>query len=535
MNDKTVSPSSLNATVFSYTKGGPFPEWAYDEYNPAKKPLAVAVSGGSTRSYAAAVGQLRALKSLGILSDVGAISYSSGGAWFGSIFHYAPSSFSDEDLLGEYIAPQDLTKDNITELTPNSLLDTITKLPIAKTALELLAKSVISGEPPLNRIFSDTLGKIFLDNYSLNDNTKYLSLNTSTVEDIISRNPSLTTDSFYTMRSGRPYFLTGGTLITPNTEEPDEGTRLWAQCDYTPLYAGVPQLFKGKGQDDLDIGGGYVETFAFNSETVQEYDASTNSVQVQTPGYPFALSDLIGSAGASVGAKLINAGHANIMPEFWCWPNTNIGSTPGKLYSIVDSGTLENSAIVNLLRRGYTEIIAFINSQTTIDPPEKDHCGDPQGNAYGGLDGQITRLFGHGVPDDLPSQPDNQVFPQDQFDALADGLRKAKDEGGPIYFTDTYTTIENNTFDVPSYEVTVHWFYNDVNTNWVDAITDQDVLDILKSEDPLNYMANFPTLCYMEQNVSDIIELSARQVSLLANMQNYLVLKAFETIEPGKQ
>jgi hypothetical protein len=76
---------------------------------------------------------------------------------------------------------------------------------------------------------------------------------------------------------------------------------------------------------------------------------------------------------------------------------------------------------------------------------------------------------------------------------------------------------------VPSYEVTVHWFYNDMNQSWKDEITDPEVLDVLASEDPHNYMANFPALCFKEQNLNSFIQFTTRQVFLLANMQTYTV------------
>src|SRR5882724_5305964 len=78
--------------------------------------VGVCLSGGGSRALTAGMGQLQALKHLGLLDKVRALSTVSGGSWLGVPFEFLPADgVSDDAYLGPYTPdPGTLTKEQIT-------------------------------------------------------------------------------------------------------------------------------------------------------------------------------------------------------------------------------------------------------------------------------------------------------------------------------------------------------------------------------------------------------------------------------------
>ena len=107
-------PASLNAQLY------PFP--------PASimSGLGVCLSGGGSRAASASMGELRGLRSLGLLDQVSALSTVSGGSWAGVTFTYLPSDISDDEFLGGVVPnPGDLTWEHHSGENPVQALDTL--------------------------------------------------------------------------------------------------------------------------------------------------------------------------------------------------------------------------------------------------------------------------------------------------------------------------------------------------------------------------------------------------------------------------
>jgi len=208
----------------------------------------------------------------------------------------------------------------------------------------------------------------------------------------------------------------------------------------------------------VDIGGGYVETFAFDSGTPSPPDAE-QYVTVSTPAPIFLLSDLIGSSGAALGLIFGGFNKPEWFAKFSHWPSLNIGPQPATTYSFVDGAALENLGIVPLLRRQYPIILLFVNSQCPIGA-ENDFTVD-------GICSHISRLFGFNPQSTRSNNENTHFFPACKFQSLADGLKAAKANGQATYFIDSYPIIQPNFFDIPSYpdnrDVTIVWFYSDIN------------------------------------------------------------------------
>lgn len=551
-------PSTLTARVYPSQPTAYFPELDKPRYQPSSHPFGVCFSGGGTRSFSASLGQMRGLEALGVLDSIGAISCVSGGSWFSTLFSYAPTEIDDATLLGPILAPGEITRENLAQLDPQcvaSPIPDINDLDIGKITAGLVAQAVVSGPMELDRVYSRLVNEILLKPFKLDSTETFFTLDAETIKRITKLNPDLTASHFYTMRPNRPYLIACGTQVYPIGH--DEKTR---HFEYTPLYVGTPQLFKGEGADDLDIGGGYVETFAFGSEPLGNrlgclkrfvpdfvlqmvgknnkllFDAGY--VTVPTPNPQFLLSDVMGSSGAAPGIIADYFHQEEWFPQFNYWPVVSDGHQKGANYSFVDGGNLENTGIVSLLRRQYPVILAFVNSSLPLGS-DSDSC-------FKGIDGQISRLFGLNPMARINRKQDTQIFASEKFVALAKGLKSAKAKGKATYFVDSYQIKQPNRFDIPSYpdngEVTVVWFYNDVNQEWKNQLP-PSVIDLLNSgdSDPTNNMENFPNYDTVSQNkgphgVSQLLQLTAEQINLLAHMSCYTVTdSAGETIQSLKR
>ena len=294
---------------------------------------------------------------------------------------------------------------------------------------------------------------------------------------------------------------------------------------------------------------------------------------VPTPKYPFTLSDAMGSSGADPGywtpafdfyplvysSRLwpviyqilkcqLSAYNVDphdlpssieVFPKFDYWPIVNVGKERAKPYRFLDGGNLENTGIISLLFRQYPVILAFANTSIKIGSTNKV-------NAVDGISEDIARLFGKKV--DLPTMSDLsdwlgkpeysldiQIFPEEKFKALAEGLKQKKANNEPVYFKDTYTIKPNNSFGIPSYEVTVVWFYLEQNEEWKGKIKSDEVKSKLPENFP-NYRSVGQDSASDEQHkVTPFLDLSAEEVNLLAHMTCETVLDAKETLEELKK
>lgn len=515
-------PSTLRARVYPAQPTAVYPELARARHRPGAHPYGVCFSGGGPRSLSASLGQMRGLHHLGLLDSIGAISCVSGGTWFGTLFTYAPAEIADPVLLGPVLDPERIQLADLAEIDPRCLAAPLTQATngrIAEILSLLLIGHELARDPPLNRLYARLLNALLLRPFGLDSTGTFFSLDPVAVAEILARNPALAAEKFYTARPNRPYFIAGATQIYPLGKD-----QILRHFEFTPLYAGTPQLFRGAGPGGLDIGGGYVQSLAFGSSTPSPPDVD-GYVTVPTPEPLFTLSDIMGSSGAAPGVLLDYFHRPEWFPEFSHWPAVNVGRERATSYSFVDGGNLENTGIVPLLRRQYPIILAFVNSAAPL--------GSASGGCVDGVDGQISRLFGLLPPDTSLNEQDTQVFPTARFTALAQGLKAAKAGGKPPIFTDRYPIHQPNSFGIPDYPdgmVKVIWFYNDLNLEWRNKLA-EPVQRLLAGTDPRNYLLNFPNYKTVFQNedalgIDELLLLTAEQINLLAHMWCYTVVEA---------
>lgn len=516
-------PSQLVARVYPSqpTAREPFtyPEQQYTRYQPANHPIGVAFSGGGPRAMSCALGQMRGLVQADLLSSIGAISCVSGGGWFGTIFTYASTTISDDALLGAFVPPEALTVEALHTVEPTLAAAPLTTM--TDKWMLLAARDIMRGisitDSPFNRFWARLLNQSLLAPFALDDYHRFFTLDADTVTDIGRRNPALAAGHFYTARPDRPYLICSSTHLYP--PGPEQALRHFS---FTPLYTGMQQLFPQSGVAQSDLGGGFIETFAFDSQSPLAV-GDTNLVTVATPEPIFALCDMIAATSAAAGLLVNHYRQPHFMSQFHLWP---LGTQErADLYSIVDGNGIDNTGIVPLLRRHYPIILAFVNAAIPL--------GDPGPAAARGVSSEIARLFGVNVPLEADRDPTlSQIFPREQFTAVADGLQAAHAAGHTPLYVGQHNLIQPNAFDIPAYpgdgKVTVIWVYNDRNPEWYSRLP-APIQALLNQSTPTNRLDNFPHFDTIGQNESDaglpqVLCYTPEQVNLLAHMWSYTVV-----------
>ena len=482
-----------------------------------KPDLGVAFSGGGTRSASATLGQLRGLRKTGLLEQVRYISAVSGGSWAATPYTYLPEGYDEELFLGDAKEPAALSIEDFSRVEEGSLARAISNTVITD---DFLWDAITLGG---DETFSRAIGRLFLAPFDLNDTRRFFTFHDGARDAVLAGNRQaddaqyyLEKQDFYTARTGRPYLIVGGTILRlDNTGY----SRQKMQCEYTPLYTGVRRLFPGAGRRGVPIGGGYVESFAYDSASPREqWDAHRWRVKLGRKRFRFTLSDVIGSSGAAP-AELLESKRLSFLgfPEFRHWPIHRLGEISDEEYGHGDGGHLENLGIMPLLARHVKNIIVFVNTKTRFRPRAQQ---DPYAAS-------LEPLF-HSVVDREDEDAEfetNVVFEDDgKFSALIAGLKKRKAAGRTLIHCDTYIVKPNSHYRIDNrYEVNVCWIYNETVKTWSEALNE-------KPRTLVGALTRFPHYRTFFQNPPKIIDLSLAEVNALAHLSCWNVTANEETI-----
>jgi hypothetical protein len=462
--------------------------------------LGVAFSGGGTRSAAATLGQLRALRALGWMDRLRYIAAVSGGAWTAVPFTFLPSSRQDETFLGASLEPEDIRLADLDDLDLNSFAHVVSQSTIADDLL----RHLLAGDELLSRV----MGDVFLKPVGLDPTGRLFTQDSRSLASILERNTDLTSDDFHLARAGRPFLISTGTVLRAANDNPGERR---FRFDMTPLYLGIRELFPTAGSKNRPIGGGFVEPCGFDSDAPDENPVD-GIVDVRLGlRHRFTLSDVVGTTGAAPAWALAKLG-LNFFgfPEFKYW-SPSMPAADEKEYEFGDGGNLENLAIMPLLARKVARIVVFVNTNHRLVP-----------NQYTEVADSLPPLFGT-APDGFML---NHVFPDGRFRPLMDALWARAAEGGPAWHREAYEVLENRHHGVDGgWQVDVTWVYNHMPSAWHGLLRPEVRALVGHGE-----LGNFPHYETFFQNAR-VIDLSARQTSLLAHMSCWACREALVSAE----
>lgn len=469
-----------------------FPE--HERLGEQRRKIGVCFSGGGTRSATCTHGQIRALDDLGLVDRIGYFSCVSGGSWAALPYTYLNEHTADQNFLGPVLEPEELGPENLKAVSRRNFLYTVTHARIFEDFLEHFRK--FAGD----ETFSRAVGDIFLEQFDLNDRRKFFAFDSGHLKDVLGRNEDLDESDFYTVREGRPYLIVSGALLRR-----DSGNVLF---EMTPWYTGVGKLYEKVGaKRKVDIGGGYVESFAVDSDSPDMVESDgIVTVRLGKARHRFSLSDVIGTSGAAP-SEVLNSFGVDFagFPEFKHWPLSDIGNTKAKEYEIGDGGSVENLGIIPLLKRGVSKIVVFVNTRKKLTGTQINRA--------------VKALFTDG---DV-----NHVFDSSCLGQLSEQLRECCNDGKAAICQSGYTVLPNQHHGITGgQDVEVLWVYNSLYGKWRCRLPGE--VKNMIGRDELEHFPHFNTFW---ENRPKIIELEPIQANLLSHMSCSVVRENREVFE----
>ena len=532
---KTVSqtaPEAIKEFVASPMPPKDFPENDIEALK-TKADLGLAFSGGGNRAAVCALGQVRALTEIGVMKNVRYVSSVSGGSWF-----CVPYTFHHEDektFLGSYVPPEKLH------------WDVLTKPPIkssfawcATHAKTPVFTSVLSGHGTEN--FAHRLNKIYLAPFgALGDEHRFFCYDEKTRDTILKQNQTvLKKEDFNLAAPNRPYLI-ANTVLVANGFSP---SKRFVPIEITPNYTGSPASRKLGLISDFPIGGGYVESFGYDSVLKSaQLNGRGLQTQVDLPkrfgldyrsSPRFSLADAMAASGAapSVPAPEVVT-YAFGFPEFYHWSPTAASKLRSMKLIHTDGGAIDNSGIIPLLRRQVGTIVAFVNTEMQF------HNGAPVFPDY------IGALFGLKQADYASQHC--KVFSPSEYPALSKAFMAEWNHNAPliIHRQRPYTTVENKRYGIPGgLQVRMIWVFlggpktsqgvrkNSVSVypprkgsmpKWVCDLPEDTRTQVMKTN--LKGFEDFPYYHTFLENGFSLINLSPSQVNALSQFTSYSVME----------
>lgn len=507
-------------------------QYLWPEQQAGVKPnLGICFSGGGTRALSAAMGQMRALLSLGFLQQADYISSVSGGSWASAAFaYYREGASSDEQFLGPITDPGDITLAGLEQLDPGCLGHTATA-DLGDVLLKLMEKV------PLDLLWETAIGQVFFEPFGLWDASQplYFSLDAATVQAIQAANPSLESSSFLTVRTPAsyriPYLLVNATLDGPAANAPyDPDPRV--MVNYSPLGCGIPYqstlsypVEGGRLRRQVLVGGGFIEPFAWGCGTPLAPPVN-GMIRVPPPPRPFGLALASGTSSAAFAAAFQQYRVLDgLLPEGDYWPPVvGTGTHPrAERYLFGDGGNLEDLGLIPLLLRGVKKIVVFANSGIPLNV-DYDPAHPP---TESDLDSDLSTLFGFPTSsvDLRPGTASNLVFPRSDWPALVTQLQTAKRNGLPMVVPMTHCVQHNTWWGLEGGEpVTVLYVYLDRVSSWESHLEWEIQAELALG--PVGKFRDFPNYAIIDENLmppQNLTQLTPSQVNLLADLTCWVV------------
>jgi hypothetical protein len=564
---------SIDPNLYKQTALESFPETEELDRLRPNTDLAIAFSGGGSRSAAATLGELRGLRDSGWLNRVRYVVGVSGGSWSAVPFVYSPLSL--EDLLGKAQKPGDLRLDMFGRKSPatgqlGQAIARSSMLPGASIeAGDRISQTRLHGEYgkiaklAFNRLkgvdadrdektYARLLDRIFLKPL-LSDPTLGLtpaplfSWTDRTVADINTVNKDrdafrINAVQFGVVAKDRPFLIALGAAVI---KDPAGGFPTLAPVEYTPMYSGIRQQF---GEH---VGGTYVWSFAYDAaQTMLERadpGGRTGVIAIGPAGTTstFSLADVIASSGAAPQLHLlidtVNEKADPLLRQFATFfPHyRNIAVRAGsaqatgstELLPHGDGGFVDNLGLLPLLARHVKNVIVFVNSPVP-------HRRETQLPSY---------FWPSGQPNGSGTKRLNAVFPAEHWTELVDGLDTAFASGGPAVYCSQkpWQVLGNKFYNVQPYDgVNICWVYNEDpdkarhtkgESQWRAELQDDVRVALFGDEKDEGGKVRkvkgkyerdfkrFPWFKTFEENAPSVIDLEARQVTVLSNFTAWMV------------
>jgi hypothetical protein len=519
----------------------------------------IAFSGGGNRAAAAALGQLRALNRLGWLDKARYLSANSGGSWAVWPYTYLDQGWAD-CVLGRYVGPSDIDDQvlrpdlNVTSLPEHCALSAA----IYRSKFWTRLGSFRYG----NEVYSDALGRMFLEPFGLNDRDKPFTFHRAALEAILDANPDdqnthgtgLQERDFYCVTERRPYPVILGTLPAP--ADGSQGAHALFPIEATPIYTGVRdyEVVRGvlRAQPSwVPIGGGYIESFAYDSYEPKRIGRD-GYARVKLKGqlqrghlrfnrrYRFTLSDVIGMSGAApaVAFEQISVPLTRLFPGYrhWSVARESIAEDP-RLYQDAlellhgDGGDVDNLALSPLLARHVENILVLLNPDQAFNKAEdpnpcryvdgKDMKNDLVAYFRDSSEAYARNFLTGPFPKHFIAQGETKLR------ELCEAFQRQRDsnDGKPLVHCDRYHIRSNKRFGIrgESYRPRICWLYLDYSNGWRKQLDAAGGKHTRRLKDGAKSFRRFPHYRTVGERPA-FIDLDRKRVHALSNLTAWSLL-----------
>jgi len=473
---------------------------------------------------------------MGLLSKIDMVSAVSGGSWAASIFMFADMELSE--LLGSSSDPSLLNLDALKQQPP----------PLASVALahtnRILVRLLAEGVPG-HMVWVSAIAEAILKPFGLDDLGAYMAPDEQAVQRIIARNPQLQGRAFLVPQPCRPKVLVMGGVV----EAPDgyrASARNVVSLQMSPDFSGTPfvpndtsvsyEASPGTHRpplEDVLVGGGLVETFAFGGQEPSEGQSGGDAVRLQAPLTPLSLARAVGISSAAFGAAASRASLAGVGagaqfdPQLNLWPVTSSkhpGPRPAMTFQLGDGSNLDNTGLIAALQRGASKVIALINADSPFRGDERFCSPPPWPDPMGAVTAQLLDKFGYAASGgNMGFFGNNRVFAEDQVFPLLCELSRLQGEGLPLVAKQTLTVEANAWWGLRGgAAVEVAFVLLGKSTRFEALLPNETMFEIEKGE--TGSLDRFPNYRTIFQN-SDLTALNAGQVNILAALGEFSLLQ----------
>lgn len=512
----------------------------------ARSPIGLCFSGGGTRALAAAWGQLRALKALGVLDQARWISGVSGGSWAAGIYTFQRQS-DEATLLGEPADPASLT---LAELSV--VLDASSLGHAATYDVSGWLRAGVHDAGSQSRQWGRAVGVGLLAPYGLYDTGTVEALVASAehADEILSRPGNRAALGGVQLRApspDRPFLVVNACVLGPERDLPLAEERP-IPIEFTPWYAGIAGtqtgVFRSRhgalkrvvdaivgdtrpGTTVAPLGGWIGESFAFGGAPA----ALRPGVQsVPAPASPWSLADVLGassSAWAGVLEEFPGLGELyGLAPRATLWPGWTWRAPPADDFALGDGGILENFGIPALLRRGAERLWVFVNTATPLATDWEPGDDAPKSDQ---MDAYLPALFGRPVASVGTTTVDNLVLDPSGFAPLVRALQAERKAGRPVIARLKHRVVPNPVWGLSGGgEVGITWVYLDRVPAWEARLCDPELCAAVSAGERAHLstgpLRHFPHYATSEENWGHGLALTAVQARTLAELTCWGVL-----------
>ena len=278
--------------------------------------IGICFSGGGSRALTCAWGQMLGLRTLSLMDKVRYISSVSGGTWASSIYAYLPENITDEELLGTFFPPENLSLStssgdfNVNNLDKYSFGQAPKGMALGDLTLWAGIFLLLHDKSEYKWFWAYIVGSFVLEPYGLRakgdkwwSSTKSFSLSESYAEKNFPKRAPCTSNFFFVRSEERPFLIMNDNILVEGIGNadinlPDKVLLLPNQV--TPVSGGA----QGETPNGSIIGGGSVESYGYNSALDQE-SADTSPVDM-TISQPYSLIDIVSCSSAFFAGAIAN-------------------------------------------------------------------------------------------------------------------------------------------------------------------------------------------------------------------------------------